>query len=146
VIAVDTNVLVYAHRQDSDFHVPAAQAVRTLATGRGSWAIPWSCLHEFLAIVTHPRIYGPPSTTAQAVDQIDAWLQSPTLHVIGETVDYWPILKRQLVDGKVAGPLVHDARVAAVCVAHGVQQLWSADRDFGRFWGLEVHNPLVPRS
>jgi uncharacterized protein len=146
VIAVDTNVLVYAHRQDSDFHVPAADAVSALANGMDSWAIPWPCLHEFLAIVTHPRIYGPPSTTDQAVDQVDAWLQSPSLQLIGETVEYWPIVRRQLVDGKVAGALVHDARVAAICVVHGVRRLWSADRDFGRFRGLEVHNPLVPRS
>ena len=146
MIALDTNILVYAHRQDSDFHIPAAQAVQILATGKGSWAIPWPCLHEFLAIVTHPRIYGPPSTIAQAVDQIDAWLESPTLHVIGETIDYWPTFRLQLVDGKVAGPLVHDARVAAICIAHGVAQLWSADRDFGRFGGPEIHNPLVPGS
>jgi uncharacterized protein len=146
MIAVDTNVLVYAHRQDSDFHARAAGAVRTLANGKGSWAIPWPCLHEFLAIVTHPRIYGPPSTTEQAADQVDAWLQSPSLQLIGETVEYWPGLRRHLVDGKVTGPLVHDARVAAICIAHGVRQLWSADRDFGRFGGLEVHNPLVSRS
>ncbi|HEY9350952.1 MAG TPA: TA system VapC family ribonuclease toxin [Acidothermales bacterium] len=146
MIAVDTNILVYAHRRDSDFHRPARQALQTLAGGKGSWAIPWPCLHEFLAIVTHPRIYSPPSTPTQAADQVDAWLQSPSVHMIGETADYWPTIRRQLVDGKVTGPLVHDARVAAVCMANGVRQLWSADRDFGRFGDLDVHNPLVPRS
>ena len=146
MIAVDTNLLVYAHRQDSDFHGQAAEAVRTLANGKGSWAIPWPCLHEFLAIATHPRIYSPPSTTEQAADQVDAWLQSPSLQLIAETVEYWPVLRRHLVDGKVTGPLVHDARVAAICIAHGVRQLWSADRDLGRFGGLDVHNPLVSRS
>jgi hypothetical protein len=61
-------------------------------------------------------------------------------------VEYWPGLRRHLVDGKVTGPLVHDARVAAICIAHGVRQLWSADRDLGRFGGLDVRNPLVSRS
>jgi uncharacterized protein len=145
VIAVDTNILVYAHRQDSDFHTDAARAIEGLAGGKGSWAIPWPCLHEFLAIVTHPRIYDPPSTIDQAVDQIDAWLRSPVLQLIGETVDYWPTTRRQLLDGKVAGPLVHDARVAAICAVHGVRQLWSADRDFSRFGELDLHNPLVSR-
>jgi uncharacterized protein len=146
LIAVDTNLLVYAHRADSPFHAVAAGRLTALAEGSAAWGIPWPCLHEFLAIVTHPRIYGPPSTTDQAVDQVDAWLQSPSLQLIGETVEYWPIVRRQLVDGKVAGALVHDARVAAICVVHGIRRLWSADRDFGRFRGLEVHNPLVPRS
>jgi predicted nucleic acid-binding protein len=61
VIAVDTNLLVYAHREDSPWHRRANEVVTRLAQGRGAWAIPWPCLHELLAIVTHPRIYDPPS-------------------------------------------------------------------------------------
>ncbi len=143
MIAVDTNVLVYAHRQDCQFHLAAAGAIRQLAEGMNTWAIPWPCVHEFLAIVTHPRIYDPPSTIDQATGQVDAWLAAPTLHPIGETVEYWPTLRQLIVDGKVTGPLVHDARVAAICRIHGITELWSADRDFSRFAGLEVHNPLV---
>jgi uncharacterized protein len=56
VIAVDTNILVYAHRQDSPFHKAAFRRVAELAEGPATWAIPWPCVHEFLAIVTHPRI------------------------------------------------------------------------------------------
>jgi predicted nucleic acid-binding protein len=47
------------------------------------------------------------------------------------------------VEGGIAGPLVHDARVASLCRLHGVRELWTADRDFSRFPGLLVHNPLV---
>ena len=64
MIAIDTNLLVYAHRRDSGWHERAAAAVQELAEGRASWAVPWPCVHEFLAIVTHPRIYAPPSTIA----------------------------------------------------------------------------------
>jgi predicted nucleic acid-binding protein len=56
MIAVDTNILVYAHREDAPFHQSAAQRVAALAEGRTAWAIPWPCIHEFLAIVTHPGI------------------------------------------------------------------------------------------
>ena len=56
MIALDTNLLVYAHRRDSEWHAEATAAVRELAEGPAPWAIPWPCLHEFLAIVTHPRI------------------------------------------------------------------------------------------
>jgi len=61
VIAVDTNILVYAHREDADWHDAAYARLAELAEGRASWAIPWPCVHEFLAIVTHPRIFSPPT-------------------------------------------------------------------------------------
>ena len=71
MIAVDTNLLVYAHRRDAEFHVAAAHQVASLAEGRSAWAIPWPCLHEFFAIATHPKIYDPPSTRDQAIAQIE---------------------------------------------------------------------------
>jgi toxin-antitoxin system PIN domain toxin len=143
VIAVDTNILVYAHRQDSPWHDAAYAQVAVLAEGRSPWCIPWSCLHEFLAIVTHPRIYAPPSRLAEAVSQVDAWLESPSVVLLAETDRYWPMLKSLLGEGRVTGPMVHDARVAAACLLHGVRELWTADRDFGRFAALAVRNPLV---
>ena len=144
MIAVDTNVLVYAHRADSPWHEAAARAVAGLAEGRSPWALPWPCLHEFFAIVTHPRIYRPPTPVPAAVDQIEAWLESPSVALVSETGDYWASLKPLLVNGRIEGPRVHDARVAALCLHHGVDELWSADRDFGRFPDLRVRNPLVP--
>lgn len=141
--AVDTNVLVHAHRRDSEWHDRASACVRGLAEGRAAWAIPWPCLHEFLAVVTHPRIYTPPTTSAQATEQVDAWMESPALVVLGEPRDHWSILRRLLAAGKVSGPLVHDARVAAICIGHGVRELLTADRDFSRFSSLVTRNPLV---
>jgi toxin-antitoxin system PIN domain toxin len=146
VIAIDTNVLVYAHRRDAEFHDVASARVRELAEGRSAWAIPWPCLHEFFSIATHPRIYRPPTSTAQATEQIEAWLESPSLVVLPETDDHWRILRPLLREGRVSGPLVHDARVAALCLAHGVNELWTVDRDFGRFPALKVRNPLRSRG
>lgn len=143
MIAVDTNLLVFAHRAESDWHAAAAARLRDLAEGRVPWAIPWSCLHEFFAIVTHPRIYDPPTPSAKALEQIEAWLESPTLVLLSEGHDHWPILRRLVATGKLAGPIVHDARVAAVCLSHAVDELWSADRDFSRFAGLATRNPLL---
>lgn len=143
MIAVDTNILVYAHRRDSSFHAAARAAVTALAEGKGAWAIPWPCLHEFYGIVTHPRIYAPPSTSAQAITQIDSWLESPTAQLLNENGTYWPELRELLTKAKVQGPMVHDARVAALCLSHGVHELWSADRDFSRFPRLRLKNPLV---
>jgi uncharacterized protein len=145
VIAVDTNILVYAHREESPFHAVAAARIASLAEGVASWAIPWPCLHEFLAIVTHPRIYLPPTPLDHAVDQVEAWFESPTLVLLTETAAHWPMLRALLVAGRIAGPLIHDGRVAALCRQHGVRELWSADRDFSRFAGLAIVNPLVEK-
>lgn len=143
MIALDTNLLVYAHREDSPWHDLAYARVAELAEGRASWSIPWPCLHEFVAIVTHPRIYNPPTPLAQAIDQIEAWLEAPGLVLLAEVDGYWPELRTTLETGRVTGPRVHDARVAALCRLHGVRELWTADRDFSRFPGLVVRNPLI---
>ena len=143
MIAVDTNILVYAHRSDSEFHARSAERVRALAEGRASWAIPWPCVYEFLAVVTHPRIYAPPSPLAKALDQVDAWLESPSLALLAETEGHYSGLRAVLESSRVQGPRVHDARIAALCLGHGVSELWSADRDFTRFTALRVVNPLI---
>ena len=143
MIAVDTNILVYAHREDSQWHDVAYSRIVNLAEGRAPWAIPWPCIHEFLAIVTHPKIYDPPSPLAEALDQVKAWMESPSLLLLSESENYWSELRNTLDAGRIAGPQVHDARIAALCKLHGIRELWSADRDFGRFTGLNFRNSLI---
>lgn len=146
MIAVDTNVLVQAHRVDAEFHGEARLALAELAEGRRSWGIPWPCLHEFLAIVTHPRIFAPPTPLPQACDQVEAWMEAPTLTLIGEDDGHWTTLREQLETGRISGARVHDARVAALCLRHGVTELLTADRDFSRFPELRTRNPLLASS
>jgi predicted nucleic acid-binding protein len=100
-------------------------------------------VHEFLAIVTHPRIYDPPSSLEAAAGQVDAWLESPGVVLLSEGPEHWPRLRDTLVEARVMGPAVHDARIAAICAAHGIDELWSADRDFGRFSAVRTVNPLL---
>ncbi len=143
MIAIDSNLLVYAHREDSPWHHAAYARIVELAEGSAGWAIPWPCIHEFLSIVTHPRIYAPPTPLVKAIDQVEAWLESPNLVLLSESEGYWPQLRSLLQTGHVSGPQVHDARIAALCQQHGVSELWTIDRDFSRFPGLIVRNPLV---
>lgn len=143
MIAVDTNILVYAHRRDSEFFQSAAAAIHRLAESPEHWAIPWPCVHEFLAIVTSPRIFQPPSPLEKAIGQVEIWLESPGLKLIGESGTYWRTLAEILSQGKIVGPKVHDARIAAICRAHGIRELWSADRDFSRIRGVKVTNPVL---
>ena len=143
MIAVDTNVLVAAHRRDSEFHVSARAALTSLSESGQRWAIPWPCVHEFFGVVTHQRVFIPPSTIDEAVAQLDAWFESPTLVFLAEDGAHWPTLRELVRTGRIVGPRVHDARIAALCLRHGISDLWSADRDFGRFPALRVRNPLV---
>ncbi len=146
MIAVDTQILVYSVRADSPFHSAAAACIRRLAEGVGPWAITWHNLHEFVAIVTNPRIYKPSTPLAAALSQIGYWTQSPSLRLLGEGPGYLEHLALLATQGNVSGGMIHDARVAALCRAHGVRELWSADRDFSRFPGLVVLNPLDSRG
>jgi toxin-antitoxin system PIN domain toxin len=143
VIAVDTNILVYSHRADAPFHEAALHAVRDLAENDTAWAIPWPCVHEFLAKVTHPRIFKNPTPLELAIDQLAEWLRSPSARTLGEPEGYLDVLRGTLQRSQITGAKIHDARIVAVCMAHGVDELWSADRDFARFPGLRVKNPLL---
>jgi len=141
MIAVDTNLLVYAHRADMPQHASAAAAVRVLAEGRQPWAIAWPSVHEFFATVTSTKFRSPSSPKL-------AWLAlrnmaaSPSVRLIGEGVDHLQWIGRFIGRGEVRGGMIHDARIAAICLAHGVNELWTADRDFSRFPELKTHNPL----
>ena len=143
MIAVDTNILVYAHRVESPWYDKALPLVRKLAEGRDFWAIPWQCIAEFLAVVTHARIYDPPTGLGAALRQVQYWLESPRLVLLSETPAFYSTFATVLQRADVVGPRIHDARIAALCLHHGVTTLYSADRDFSRFGGLHTENPLV---
>jgi toxin-antitoxin system PIN domain toxin len=145
MIAVDTNLLVYAHREDSEFHAAARESVDSLRHQPTAWAIPWPCIHEFIAVATHPAIYKPASTLAEALGFVDSLLASPQLHLLAESPGYFEKLRDIATTARLKGPRIHDARIAALCLHHGASELWSADRDFSAFPQLNVRNPLVKK-
>jgi len=146
VIAVDTNLLIYAHRGESEFHDSAVALVDSLRHQTSPFAVPWPCLHEFIAISTHPKIFQPPSTLAEAFAFLDSLLASPPLVLLAESPGYLDKLRQICTAARIKGPRVHDARIAALCLHHGVGELWSADRDFSAFPQLTVRNPLIKSS
>ena len=143
MIALDTNILVYAHRRDMPLHEKARALVAAKAVGSDPWAVPWPCVHEFLSIVTNRRIFVMPTPVGKAGQQVRAWLGAPAVGTLGEGEGYLDILAGLLDISDVAGARVHDARVAALCLSHGIAELWTADRDFSRFPALRTRNPLV---
>ena len=143
MIAVDSNILVYAHRSESPFHTVAARRLIDLAATGAPWAIPWPCVYELLSVVTNRRIFKPPTPIEAALEFVEALVKSPGLSLLAETDRHWGELRSLVTAGRIAGPKVHDARIAAICLQHGVSALWSADRDFSRFPTLKVVNPLL---
>jgi len=143
VIAVDTNILVYAHREDSKWNERAYETIGGLAQGTTAWALPWPCVGEFISVVTNARVFPTPTPLDIALQQVDIWLESPPLVLLGEPAGFWPSWRAMLEEARLVGPRAYDARIAALCGAHAVRELWTADRDYGRFPSLRTRNPLV---
>ncbi|MBI4814995.1 MAG: PIN domain-containing protein [Deltaproteobacteria bacterium] len=143
MIAIDTNIMVYAHRPEMPLHDRAKAALSDLVASGGRYGLPFHCLVEFAGVVGHRKIFKVPSSPTQVRKQIDAWLEPPNGWLLTEDEAMLPVFLDALERSKVAGGAVHDARIAACCEFHGVKELWSADRDFGRFSRIRFRNPLV---
>jgi len=143
MIGVDTNVLVYAHRPEAPEHDRAREALARLRTGGEPWAIPWTVAYEFLSVVTQPRIWLEPTPLEDALGALAVWTAPGQARLLGEGPAHRVALAEAIAGTSVGGSRVFDARVAVTCIEHGVRELWSADRDFGRFPRLRVVNPLV---
>lgn len=138
--AVDSNVLVYAFSSESKFHDQASTAITELASGKALWAIPWACIHEFYSTVTHRALFPHPDRSAQARAQIAEWMRSPSLKLLSESREHWHTLERLITSAGITGPMIHDAKIAAICLDHGVTELLTFDRDFARFPDLKVRS------
>jgi toxin-antitoxin system PIN domain toxin len=136
VIAVDTNILVFADREESPLHTAALGAVRQLAEGDEAWAVPVFCVGEFLRVVSHDRLFDPLTPVIDAVESVDSLLSSPSARLLVPGDRYLRLLRSLIEESNVHGNLVFDAQIAAVCLEHGATTLLTEDRDFARFRSL----------
>ncbi len=143
MIAIDTSVLVYARRTESPHHGAARALVAGLAEGTAPWALPWPVVYEFVRVVTHPRVFDPPSPLDAVLRDLESLLASPSLTLLGEGSGHARLMGEQLRGGSASGNLAHDAHIAALVVEHGVSELLTTDRDFARFPGVRARNPFI---
>jgi uncharacterized protein len=142
VIAVDTNILVYAHVPSFPQHETALAALNSLMTLGRPWAIPVPCVHEFCSVVTHKNWRTEALSSLEAIDIVQAWKRAPHCHFIGTTSAHIEYFCQTLKLSNVVGGAIHDARIVATCLENDVTELWTADRDFSKFLGLKVRNPI----
>lgn len=144
MIAFDSNLLVYAHRYEDPINAEAHALVQRYADGDEPWAIPWPCCCEFLSVVTNRRIWRQHATPmVEAWRQLEEWASSPSVRLIAETAEFLPVFGRMAAQPRITGGRVHDARIAAICIANGVSELLTRDRDFAHFPELRTRDPLV---
>lgn len=144
MIAVDTNLLVYAHRADMPMCAMAQAAIERAAAAPQGWAIPWPCMHEFIAVVTGSAFGRHRTPLAVAFDALRGWSMHPRCRLLGETTRHLETVEALAARAGISGGAIHDARIAAICLGHGVDELWTSDRDFSRFPDLRIRNPLIP--
>ena len=142
MIAVDSNLLIYSHRADFDHHQAALQLIGQLCEARVPWALPWACVHEFYRVVTQRGLPFTASTPDQAWAAIHSWVRAPSCQLLSEGSAYLAHLQNLIASCQPTGAMIHDAKIVAVCLSHGVSELWTADRDFSRFPSLSTRNPL----
>lgn len=143
MIAVDTNILVYARRAETSFHAKAKLLLEDLAQGEQPWALAWVCIYEFLRVVTHSRVFDPPTDLEAALEDLQSLVESPSLILLGEGPGHWGAMRQTLLSGRATGNLVHDAHIAALLLENGVREILTADRDFSRFPGVRIRNPFA---
>jgi toxin-antitoxin system PIN domain toxin len=142
LIALDTNILVYAHRRGTTHHVKAYGLMETLAESTKPYALFWPSLYEFLRVVTHHRVFDPPTSVDDAFEALGQFLSPPGVHVLSEGVHHQEILKKVLRETPVSGNLMHDAHLVALALEHGVHQILTADADFRRFPQIQSRDPF----
>ena len=142
MIAVDTNVLVYARRSTAPQHGVALSLLHGLATGSAPWALPLPCIVEFVRVVTH-SVFRPVVPLAEAWQNVQVLLSSPSLQVLTPTNRHVALLREVMEESGATGNLAYDAQIATLCLEHGVREILTADKDFRRFPSLKATDPFA---
>jgi toxin-antitoxin system PIN domain toxin len=141
MILTGANLLLYAYNVDADEHNTSRQWLETQLSEPSLFCFAWQTITAFLRISTNQRAFAAPLSTKEAASIVTEWLERPQTVLLTPGEDHWTIFQKLLESGQATGPLVMDAHLAALALEHGAT-LASSDRDFSRFPGLKLINPL----
>lgn len=142
MILVDANLLIYAYNSSAGVHGTARAWLQETLSGGERVGLPWSTIHAFLRLTTHRALFPEPLNIVDATTIVESWLAQPIVTIVEPGPSYWTILHSILRQANVHGPLVMDAHLAALAIENAAV-LHTTDRDFRRFEGVQVRNPLV---
>ncbi len=142
---LDANILLYAYDSDSAHHAVCRAWLEAAFNSEEIVALSWQTLLAFVRICTNSRATKKPLRSTEACHIVSSWLDQANVRVIGAGDRFWGLLKDQILEAQVAGPLVTDAALAALAIEHGAT-LCSVDRDFRRFRGLQLTDPTDASS
>ena len=143
MIAIDTNLLIYAHAPKFAQHHRARSVIEKLADSGAPWGVPWPCAHEFCAVMSNKKMHMTALPMTQVLAMLEQLSCSPSFRFLHSGSDHFNHLRQTLLLSDATGGMVHDARIVATCLDAGVSELWTVDRDFARFPGLRYRNPLI---
>ena len=141
MILTDANLLLYAYNVDAAEHDTSRQWLETQLSGPNLFCFAWQTLTAFLRISTNQRAFASPLSLKEATSIVTEWLERPQTVLLTPGESHWTIFQKLMESGQTRGPLVMDAHLAALALEHGAT-LASSDRDFSRFPGLKLINPL----
>ncbi len=139
---IDANVLVYSSDKDSPFHGAAEAVVGQLAAGPDLVYVFWPVVMAYLRISTHPGIAKTPLSSAEAEANVAHLLEVPHVRVVGEQDHFWVHYRAIAADVTPSGNLVPDTHLVALMRENEVGTIWTHDRDFRKFKGIEVRDPF----
>jgi len=140
MLLADVNILVYAHREDSPRHLECLQWLETLINSDQSFALSELVLSGFLRIVTHPKIFNPPSTLHDALEFAEQIRNRPNCIIVSPQERHWDIFTNLCRQSNAKGNLIPDAYHAALVIETGSEWI-TTDHDFSQFSGLRWSQP-----
>jgi len=140
VFLPDVNILVYAHREDSPHHQKTLTWLETLLNSDQAFAISELVLSGFVRIVTHPKIFNPPSSLDNALEFIQQIREQPNCVIVAPQERHWDIFTKLCKQANAKGNLVPDAYHAALAIETGCEWV-TTDQDFSRFSGIKWSTP-----
>ena len=139
---LDANLLLYASDEASPMHARALDRLAEAARGPEIVYLFWPTIMAYLRIATHPAVFRRPLSARQAVANVEALLDRPHVQCPGEQERFWRHFRDVVDDAAPAGNLVPDAHLVALMLENGVHTIWTHDRDYRRFRGIEVRDPF----
>ncbi len=143
MIAVDTNLLIYAHRRGVPQHRAARRAIERACGDARGWGVSLPSVSEFWSIVTHPASSGRPSRPSEAAAFLRSLIEGGGMHVWIPGVGFAERLIQLATDLAVTGVRVFDLQIALTAFENGAHELWTHDRSFLRIPGLRIRDPLA---